>query len=382
VSVRKRTWKSPKGEAKEAWVVDYVDQQGKRRTETFARKKDADTRHAAVRVDVAKGVHTPLSGSITVARAADDWITYVELENRERATLAGYRQIVNQHIAPRIGNEKLAKLSTPRINAFRDELLRTVCSRGLARKVLTILKMILKDARRRGNVATNAAEGVSVKADRRAQGRLEVGRDIPTPDEISRMLGAATGHRRAFLVTAVFTGLRSSELRGLRWLDVDLVKGQVHVRQRADCYGAIGHPKSRAGSRTIPIGPFVVNTLREWRLTNSHELVFPTKTGNVDNRGNILRDILWPAQKVAGVTGAAGKPKYMGLHALRHFFASWCINRKADGGLELPAKMVQERLGHASIVMTMDTYSHLFPVTDDGAELARAELRLVGSRSA
>jgi integrase len=110
--------------------------------------------------------------------------------------------------------------------------------------------------------------------------------------------------------------------------------------------------------------------------------VFPTKTGNIDNRGNILRDMLWPTQVAAGVTTAAGKPKYMGLHALRHFFASWCINRKADGGLELPAKMVQDRLGHASIVMTMDTYSHLFPVLDDGAELARAELRLVGPRPA
>jgi integrase len=71
-----------------------------------------------------------------------------------------------------------------------------------------------------------------------------------------------------------------------------------------------------------------------------------------------------------------GKPlvqvKYSGLHALRHFYASWCINRKADGGLELPAKVVQERLGHASIVMTMDTYGHLFPRNDDGTELAAA----------
>ena len=175
-------------------------------------------------------------------------------------------------------------------------------------------------------------------------------------------------------------------MRGLRWQDVDLVKGEVHVRQRADRYNAIGRPKSRAGSRTIPIGPFVVNTLREWRLANPYEFVFPTRTGNIDNRGNILRDILWPAQIAAGVTvegaGKNGKPvaraKYLGLHALRHFHASWCINRKADGGLELPAKMVQERLGHASIVMTMDTYSHLFPVTDDGGELARAELRLIG----
>jgi integrase len=70
--------------------------------------------------------------------------------------------------------------------------------------------------------------------------------------------------------------------------------------------------------------------------------------------------------------------KYTGLHSLRHFFASWCINRKADGGLELPAKVVQERLGHSSIVMTMDGYGHLFPRGDDSAELAAAEKVLLG----
>jgi integrase len=68
--------------------------------------------------------------------------------------------------------------------------------------------------------------------------------------------------------------------------------------------------------------------------------------------------------------------KYTGLHALRHFFASWCINRKADGGLELPAKVVQERLGHSTIVMTLDRYGHLFPRGDDTPELAAAESSL------
>ena len=65
--------------------------------------------------------------------------------------------------------------------------------------------------------------------------------------------------------------------------------------------------------------------------------------------------------------------KYTGLHALRHFFASWCINRKVDGGLELPLKMVSERLGHSNIAITADLYGHLFPRADDSAELAAAE---------
>jgi integrase len=69
--------------------------------------------------------------------------------------------------------------------------------------------------------------------------------------------------------------------------------------------------------------------------------------------------------------------KYSGLHSLRHFFASWCINRKVDGGLELPAKVVQERLGHSTIAMTLDIYGHLFPRHDDSEELAAAERALL-----
>jgi integrase len=82
----------------------------------------------------------------------------------------------------------------------------------------------------------------------------------------------------------------------------------------------------------------------------------------------------------AGVT-VKGRAKYTGLHALRHFYASWCINRRVDGGLELPPKVVQERLGHSSIMMTMDVYGHLFPRGDDAAELEAAELSLMTVRA-
>ena len=70
---------------------------------------------------------------------------------------------------------------------------------------------------RRGNVAQNVAAGVSVQLSRRDRRKLRVGVDIPTPDEVRRMIEAAHGRQRALLVTACFTGLRSSELRGLRW---------------------------------------------------------------------------------------------------------------------------------------------------------------------
>jgi integrase len=88
--------------------------------------------------------------------------------------------------------------------------------------------------------------------------------------------------------------------------------------------------------------------------------------------------VLKPTLVAAGVVNKHGHAKYAGLHALRHFYASWCINRKIDGGLELPLKVVQARLGHASIQMTADTYGHLFPRGDDGAELAAAEQAFLG----
>ena len=70
------------------------------------------------------------------------------------------------------------------------------------------------------------------------------------------------------------------------------------------------------------------------------------------------------------------KPCFTGLHALRHFYASWLINRNADGGLELPAKTVQVRMGHSSIGVTLDVYGHMFQRGDDAAELAAAEAAL------
>jgi integrase len=103
--------------------------------------------------------------------------------------------------------------------------------------------------------------------------------------------------------------------------------------------------------------------------------VFPNGAGNFESHPNIVQRGLPPTLVQAGVVDANGDAKYTGLHALRHYFASWCINRKAEGGLELPLKVVQARLGHSSITLTADRYAHLFPRGDDSAELAAAEGR-------
>jgi integrase len=71
--------------------------------------------------------------------------------------------------------------------------------------------------------------------------------------------------------------------------------------------------------------------------------------------------------------------KYTGLHCLRHFYASWCAARVQDGGLGLPLKTVQTRMGHSTLAMTADTYGHLFPSTDDAEVLAAGDRALMGA---
>ena len=379
---------------------------GKRRLKTFAKKKVADNFAATANVEIRAGIHTADSASKTIAEAGRLWLETGDKAGLERSTLAAYRQHLKLHIEPYLGNVKLSQLSAPMVREFEDKLARGDMpegaqsqprTRAMVRKVRVSLSSLLSDAQERGLVSRNVvrdlrrtrARGVERKAERRQKGKLKVGVDIPTREEIKAIVEAAKGRWRPILLTAIFTGLRASELRGLRWADVDLDKRELHVRQRADRYSAIGKPKSESGERTVPLTPIVVNTLREWKLAcpkSEAGLVFPSTGGLVEHHKNIVERGLVPTLIAAGVTieeeGPDGetvkRAKYTGLHALRHFYASWCINRRVDGGLELPAKVVQERLGHSSIMMTMDVYGHLFPRGDDSAELEAAERSLLG----
>jgi integrase len=339
-------------------------------------------------VGVRAGIHTADSRSITIAEAGRRWIESGEAADLERTTLEQYRQHLELHIVPLIGSVKLTQLTAPVVRRFEDQL-RADRSPAMVRKVMGSLGAIFADAQERGLVAQNVVRGLRSRrrrgkdrrADRRQKGKLKIGVDIPTPDEVRAIIAHLEGRGGPMLLTAIFTGLRASELRGLRWADVDLKRGELHVRQRADRFNVIGRPKSEAGDRTIPLLPMVVNALREWKLAcpkGELDLAFPNGRGQVENTSNIVQRVLHPIQIAAGITDKRGRAKYTGLHALRHFYASWCINRKTDGGLELPLKVVQTRLGHASIQMTADRYGHLFPRGDDKAELAAAEKAFLG----
>ena len=264
MSVRKREWVTRKGEQKTAWVADFVDNAGRRQIRTFAQKKKADAFHSKVMVDINAGTHVAIDGDLTVADAADKWINGVAAEGRERSTIRMYRLHVKTHIAPRIGQLKLAKLTRGHIQQLRDGLLQgeRKLSPATAHKVWTSFKSMLK-----ANNVAHFASNISIKKGQRSR-PLESSTDIPTPDEVKRIIAAAGDNMKlaTFLRTTVLTGLRASELFGLRWYDVDLKRHEVHVRQRSDRYRAIGAPKSATSIRTIPVGPDLVHALKQWRL--------------------------------------------------------------------------------------------------------------------
>jgi integrase len=383
MSVRKVFWGQAK--EKEGWMSDYVDGEGKRRSKTFAKKSEADAHQLTAKTEVKQGTHTPESKSPTVAVAGKSWLEACK-GRMERSTYVEYARHLEQHIVPYIGGMKVAKLTRGNVKDLEDKLTAAVTA-SHARRVRASLGLILADAQDRGALVRNVVHEMKgsaskqLKAERRARGNLKVGVDIPAPEEIKRILAALKGRWRPLIMTAIFTGLRSSELRGLRWSDVDLAKTELHVRQRADRYHAIGRPKSAAGERDVPLPPMLVKVLREWKLAcrkGPLDLCFPNTRGKVESHSNIIVRAVRPTMIAAGLKDDTGGAKYSGLHAFRHFYASWCINRAADGGLELPAKVVQTRLGHANISITLDRYGHLFPTGDDGGAMADAERKLMG----
>lgn len=154
----------------------------------------------------------------------------------------------------------------PFVRAWLDELRKEGRSDAMLRNVRVSLGSILSDAQERGLVVRNAVKdmGRGKKAKGGTQARHEkppeVGIDIPTPDEIRAIMRKAVGRDRVFVMTAIFTGMRASELRGLRWSDLDLNRAELTVRQRADAHQEIGSPKSKKGRRSIPLVADLVKT--------------------------------------------------------------------------------------------------------------------------
>ena len=401
MAIRRRCW-TWNGEEKSAWVVDYFDLKGKRRLKTFKSKREAVDFAATTHVDIKVVPTSRIEDSITVADAGKLWLVTCQEDGLERSSIARNRQHLELHIMPLIGSTKLSKLNVPEVRKFADKLRAKERSEALSRMVMVSLGSILADAHERGLATSNPVRDLKRRrgmhrktAAKARRAPLAVGVDIPTAAEIRLILAISSGRQRAIFVMASLVGLRGSELRGLRWQDIDLTKPAVSVWQRADAWGDIGKPKSQAGYRTIPLPQLVVNALKEWKLAcpkGKRNSVFPNGKGNVELHQNIVKRHWHPLQLSAGVAvplldrgtsrcsmraSRCFGPSTPGLHALRHFYCSWCAARPQDGGLGLPLKTVQVRMGHSTLAMTADRYGHLFPSQDDTEVLAAGEAALM-----
>jgi hypothetical protein len=134
------------GESRSAWVVDYRDQAGTRRLKTFASKREAEAWAVEALHEVARGVHTPASASITVAVCFQRWIEHCEAEGLEFGTIRQRRQHLRLHVEPFIGREKLSELTAPQLYEFLDRLRSAGRSVAMRRKVLTNLKTAIGHA--------------------------------------------------------------------------------------------------------------------------------------------------------------------------------------------------------------------------------------------
>jgi integrase len=202
--------------------------------------------------------------------------------------------------------------------------------------------------------------------------------EVLSPDEMRHLIAHAdAGYYRTLIMTAVFTGARHDELLALQWGDLDLNAGRVRIcrslswarlpdeKLRPRFYP----PKTKAGTRTIPLAPELVHALKVWKLhcpASPDELVFPTADGTPMYRGTVLRLGLYPALRRAGL-------RRVDMQSLRHSFASALIAQGCS------VTEVQHYLGHSKPTTTLSIYSHWFSHTQTDAVQQFAQRVLSGN---
>lgn len=302
---------------------------------------------------------------LTLGEWLATWLeTYARPKVRQR-TFESYESVIRVHIVPALGKIKLRDLRPEHLQRFLNEKLASGAVRregGLSARSVHIMHVVLhaalKQAMREGMVPSNAADAVSPP---RVE-RHEI--TPPTPDEMAQVLDAIRGHRLfALYLLDWATGLRRGESLALRWQDVDLERGTISIARnliRSHEHGLVfTEPKTSLSRRTVPLPPIAARELLAHKARQDAEkesmdsayedqgLVFATPNGrpiDPDNASHTFKRLL----------AQAGLPDYR-LHDLRHAFASHLLY------LGIHPKVVQALLGHSTINLTMNTYSHLTP---------------------
>jgi len=305
------------------------------------------------------------AGKVTVGDYLDRWLADTVKGTVRTSTYERNEEIVRLHIKPSLGRVGLKKLTPTHVRGLYSEKLDSGLAPATVRRIHSTLHKALSQAVSDGIVPRNAAH---VKAPRPAPEEI---RPL-SEDEARAFLDAArqSGERfEALYVLAITTGLRRGELLGLRWDDADLEFGTLRVGRALVREGGrhtLGETKTRRGRRQINLTPRTVNALKKHRkqqleekmklagLYKDHGLIFASGVGTPVNPENLVKRSFKPLLKKAGL------PEIR-FHDLRHTCATLLLSRGVH------PKLVQELLGHATIAMTLDTYSHYLPSMGDQA---------------
>jgi len=304
------------------------------------------------------------AGSLTVGEYLNRWLKDVENTVR-KSTYERNEQLVRLHIRPALGRIKLKKLTTAHVRWFYRERLDSRLAPATVHKLHVVLHRVLKAAVADGLIPRNAAAGLKLPRITREE------IDPLTPEETRLLLEAASGDRlEALYVLAIATGLRQGELLALKWDDVDLERGMLRVRRTLTRTGgkvSLGEPKTKKSRRSVNLTAAAMEALQSHLSRQLEEmermgllyqfggLVFANEVGGIINPSNLRN------RSFARLLKRAGLPPDTRFHDLRHTCATLLLSRNVN------PKIVSEMLGHSSIAITLDTYSHVLPTMQESA---------------
>ena len=386
-----------KGRAGRAWLVDYTDAAGKRHQEVVRDCAGNSTREQAEQ-RLEKIVGEKREGLVTARRRRtfkqlrDQYLAEV-LPDVSAHTHREYTGIIKRRLAPVLDLLRVDHISAQTIHALKARLIADGFAAATINKSLIICRMVLATAVanrelsfnpfacvRKLSVRQSTVDAKSGDVKKRAaltreqvaclfKASAEIAeraalRASSLEVESARLRYAHSQHcYNALIVTAARTGLRASELLGLRWEDLDLERGELAVRRRFR-NATFDVPKSRTSAREVPITLDAVAILRNWRIRSPYKspasLVFCTARGKPLSPSNVSRRGLQPATKRAGLIG-------VGLHTLRHSYGSQLLAAGED------LATISKLLGHASIAVTASVYMHALekPLGDSALKLER-----------
>ena len=265
-------------------------------------------------------------------------------ETYKPSTVRSYEEALRLRVLPELGAVRLSALSANDLQDFADGLVAQGLDASTVRNTLLPLRVIYRRAISRGEVALDPTRHLELPA---VRGRRE---RTASPEEAGSLVAAAPVGDRAIWATALYGGVRRGELLALEWRDVRLAEGKICVRRSLDLREGVIGPKSRAGSRVVPVATHLRKQLAEHRLRMGRPeegLVFATSSGRHFDPSTVARRAqkAWNAADLQPIT----------LHECRHTYASLMIAAGVN------AKALSTYMGHASITVTLDRYGHLLP---------------------